>query len=119
MHGQCWSQRLKGRAAQLFAEKRPWQPAAVLSSPEVLELHKGLLDEGRDLVDRVVIGHLLHMLYSRARFSDLLAVQSLELDDEGQFRCTRAQRMQTAGQNSCPSLQWQLELMASLGPRPT
>ena len=33
-------------------------------------------------VDRIFVGHLLHLLYARARFSDLLAATELFLDEE-------------------------------------
>lgn len=43
------------------------------------------MDESRCDVDRIFIGHLLHMLYARARFSDLLAVTELFIDEEDAF----------------------------------
>ena len=79
------SQRLKGRASQLFANKKPWRPAEPLSVAEVLEFHKAMNDVQRDITDRIICGHLLHMLYSRSRFSDLLAAQDVVLDTEGLF----------------------------------
>ena len=79
------SQRIRGRASQLFASKKPWQPAEPLSVQEVLALHRAMNDKSRDLTDRIIVGHMLHMLYSRSRFSDLLAVQSLFIDEDGQY----------------------------------
>jgi hypothetical protein len=40
------------------------------------------MDENRCEVDRIFVGHLLHMLYARARFCDLLAVTELFMDEE-------------------------------------
>ena len=79
------SGRIKGRASQLFARKRPWQPADPLTTSEVVSLHQALEDERRNVVDRVIIGHIIHMIYARARFSDMLAVQGLSLDEESMF----------------------------------
>ena len=48
-------------------------------------LHKSMMDEKRSRFDRVFIGHLLHMIYARARFSDLLACVNGFLDEECMF----------------------------------
>ena len=79
------SLRIKGLAAQLFATKKPWKPSDVLTVSDVEFLHWCFMDESRCEVDRIFVGHLLHMLYSRARFSDLLATTELFLDEEGAF----------------------------------
>ena len=79
------SARVKGLAAQLFAAKRPWRPSDPLTTEQVLALHSMLDSEDANLVDRVFCGHLLHMVYSRSRFSDLLAVERLFLDSDGMF----------------------------------
>ena len=79
------SGRIRGRASQLFASKRPWQPADPLTTQEVILLRQGMSDVNRSLIDRAILGHILHMLYSRSRFSDLLAVQDMSLDSEKAF----------------------------------
>ena len=79
------SGRIKGRASQMYASKRPWRPADPLTTQEVVVLHQMLEDNERNVVDRLVAGHLLHMIYSRSRFSDLLAVQEVSVDSEGQY----------------------------------
>ncbi|CAL1140753.1 unnamed protein product [Cladocopium goreaui] len=79
------SLRIKGLAAQIYARKKPWRPSDVLSVNEVEFLHLCFMDESRCDVDRIFIGHLLHMLYARARFSDLLAVMELFIDEEDAF----------------------------------
>lgn len=79
------SLRVRGLAAQLYACKRPWKPADPLAVSDVQFLHRAMLDDRRCLVDRVFIGHLLHMVYSRARFSDLLAAVNCVLDKEQMF----------------------------------
>ena len=79
------SLRVRGLAAQLYACKRPWRPADPMSVSDVSFLHKSMMDERRCLVDRVFIGHLLHMVYARARFSDLLAATNCALDSDGMF----------------------------------
>ena len=65
------SMRLKGLAAQSLAKRRPWSPASLLTVDEVLRLHAFLNDIEANLVDRVIAGHFLHLLYSRSRWSDL------------------------------------------------
>ena len=79
------SLRVRGLAAQLYACKRPWKPADPLTVSDVQFLHKAMEDEKRSLVDRIFIGHLLHMDYARARFSDLLASVNCALDEECMF----------------------------------
>ena len=79
------SLRIKGLSAQLLSEKRPWRPADVLQVKDVLRLHEALNDETICLTDRVIVGHFIHMLYARARWSDLVAVQNAFLDAEGAF----------------------------------
>ena len=76
------SLRVKGMSAQLKATKRPWLPADCLTVAEVESLHHCLEDSTRRVVDRLLAGHLLHLLYARCRWSDLLAVQNLELDSD-------------------------------------
>eukprot|EP00438_Fugacium_kawagutii_P008124 Skav207779 [mRNA] locus=scaffold5169:4757:8879:- [translate_table: standard] len=79
------SNRVKGLCAQLHSHKRPWQPASVLTVAEVKKMHRFLSDDSKSLPDRAICGHLLHMLYCRARWSDLLMVQRLYIDPEGRY----------------------------------
>eukprot|EP00435_Cladocopium_sp_Y103_P068717 s1151_g32.t1 len=79
------SLRVRGLAQQLYAHKRPWRPADALQVSEVVLLHRLLLDPNRSKIDRIFIGHILHMVYSRSRFSDLLAVTECMLDEEKMY----------------------------------
>ena len=79
------SLRARGLSAQLFAAKRPWKPADLLTTEEILKLHSFLEDTTKNVVDRVMAGHLLHMLYVRARWSDLLSVRNAAIDVDGLF----------------------------------
>ena len=79
------SRRVKGIAAQMFASKRPWKPADAFTTAQVVALHKAFEDTANHLTDRVILGHILHLLYSRSRFADLLAVEHLMLDDEKMY----------------------------------
>ena len=79
------SLRVKGLASQLYASKKPWKPSDVLSVSDVEFLHHCFMDGTRSDVDRVIIGHFLHLLYARARFSDMLSVTGCFLDEEGAF----------------------------------
>ena len=74
------SLRAKGLASQLFITKRPWRPADLLTIKEVLQLHAFLESDDRNLIDKVMVGHLLHLLYVRARWSDLFAVRNGMVD---------------------------------------
>ena len=74
--------RIKGASNQMKAAKRPWRPADLLTVHEVLKLHEVLESEQRHIVDRVFCGHLLHLLYGRARWSDLLATKHLHIDSD-------------------------------------
>eukprot|EP00435_Cladocopium_sp_Y103_P066376 s126_g28.t1 len=79
------SLRLKGLAAQLYATKRPWRPSDVLTLSDVEFLHQCFCDKSRSSIDRIFIGHALHLLYGRARFSDLLAITECFLDEDWAF----------------------------------
>ena len=79
------SLRVRGLASQLYTTKRPWRPADALSVSDVVFLHKAMADERRSIIDRVFVGHLLHMIYARARFSDTLASVNCVLDEEEMF----------------------------------
>ena len=74
------SLRVKGMSAQMKVTKRPWLPADCLTVAEIEALHHCLEDGSKHIVDRLLAGHMLHLLYARCRWSDLLAVQNLELD---------------------------------------
>ena len=90
------SLRVRGLSAKLFAQKRPWHPADPLTTAEVVRMHYALCDEKRSLYDRVIIGHFLHMIYSRSRWSDLLAVSNVYLDESRRlvFEMVRVQQFQ-------------------------
>ena len=79
------SLRVKGLSAQMRLKKKPWRPAALLTIAEVTLLHAGLEDETLDITDRILCGHMLHLLYSRSRWSDLLAVVDAYMDEDKAF----------------------------------
>lgn len=79
------SLRIRGLAFQLYISKRPWRPSDVLTVAEVEFLHECFVDPKRSDIDRVIVGHMLHLLYARARHSDLLAVTNAVLDEDGAF----------------------------------
>ena len=77
--------RVRGLSAQMFSQKKEWQPADTLTVDEVKRIHTFMDDEANHLTDRVLAGHLLHMLYVRARWSDLLSVKQAYIDSEGVY----------------------------------
>ena len=79
------SLRAKGLSSQLFITKRPWRPADLLCIKEVLRLHSVLSSSEHNLVDRVIVGHLLHLLYVRARWSDMFSVRNGVVDRQHTF----------------------------------
>ena len=79
------SLRIKGISAQMKSKKRAWQPASILTLAEVKKLHNILEDTECHVTDRLLCGHALHLLYGRSRWSDLLSVQHVFLDDCGKY----------------------------------
>ena len=79
------SLRVKGISAQMRAGKKPWRPADLLHVDAVLKLHALLADPSKPLGDRIFSGHVLHLLYSRSRWSDLNSVTDVYLDGDTQF----------------------------------
>eukprot|EP00434_Breviolum_minutum_P045195 symbB.v1.2.040461.t1/scaffold7255.1/size12309/1 len=77
--------RVRGLSAQMFSQKKEWQPADTLTVDEVKRIHTFMDDGANHLTDRVLAGHLLHMLYVRARWSDLLSVKQAYIDSEGVY----------------------------------
>lgn len=53
----------------------------------VMTMRREMNNEERDLIDRVVLVHLLHFSCSRARCSVLLFVSTLFMDDESVLEC--------------------------------
>lgn len=89
--------RVKGTSAQMKARKRPWRPADLLSAEEVRKLRNVLLCSDEPVGDRIICGHMLHLLYSRSRWSDLNSVLGLHMDLEGKYielsaRCHKGAR---------------------------
>ena len=79
------SLRIKGISAQMKASKRPWRPADVFTLDEVVKLHSILENPEVCLGDRAMTGHILHLIYSRSRWSDLCNVTNLYIDHEQRF----------------------------------
>ena len=81
---QAWE---KGKMNKLFGKwldfGRTVPPVDVIGRhgwTVVIKIHQFLEDEVKDIIDRVFVGHLLHLLYVRGRWSDLAAVQNGEID---------------------------------------
>ena len=83
--GMLSSLRVRGLSSRLFACKRPWQPADPLTTSEAVRMHGAMNDSSQSLYDRIIVGHLLHMIYSRSRWSDLLAVCHVYLDESSTY----------------------------------
>lgn len=84
--GECErSLRIKGISSQMRASKKPWRPADLLRLDEVQRLHDVLADASQPLGDRTFAGHMLHMLYGRARWSDFNCVTDLFIDSDCQY----------------------------------
>ena len=79
------SLRIKGLSSQMRASKKPWRPADLLRLEEIVRLHNVLSDETQALGDRIFAGHMLHLLYGRARWSDLTCVVDLFMDTDCHF----------------------------------
>lgn len=79
------SARIRGLATQIYSGKRPWRPADPLTVGQVLALHNFMADDKNDLTDRICVGHFLHLLYSRSRWSDALAMVRVHLDEDKVF----------------------------------
>eukprot|EP00435_Cladocopium_sp_Y103_P014918 s3673_g3.t1 len=83
VHGaeQCvQSRRLQGSAELQMALKRPTRQARPLSVEEVRRLHRATLNVATDIQQRVLASHLLLMLYTRSRVSDLAHVEEVAHD---------------------------------------
>lgn len=76
------SLRVRGLAAQLYTTKRPWRPSDPFTVKQVLKLHQLLENANANLTDRIFAGHILHLVYGRCRWSDLLAVGFVHLDEQ-------------------------------------
>eukprot|EP00435_Cladocopium_sp_Y103_P017619 s1836_g4.t1 len=71
------SRRLQGLAQLPLTLKKPTRQARPLMVEEVRHLHKATLDLASDLQQRVLAAHLLLMLYTRSRASDLSHVEGV------------------------------------------
>eukprot|EP00438_Fugacium_kawagutii_P013461 Skav231265 [mRNA] locus=scaffold2436:156424:157206:+ [translate_table: standard] len=74
---QHFSGRLTGQAEIQLAMKSATRQARPLSVNEVKKLHAAASDEGRSDLDRVMASHLLLMMYTRSRNSDLAHVHEI------------------------------------------
>lgn len=79
------SPRIRGLASKLLASKKPWRPSDAFTVDQVKLMRKALADVNKDLVDRVIVGHLLFMTYGRCRWSDTLALQNVYVDEQQAF----------------------------------
>ena len=79
------SLRIRGISSQMRAGKKPWRPADLLRLEEVLQLHAVLNNQEKPLGDRIFAGHVLHLLYSRSRWSDLFSVTDVHIDPDGLY----------------------------------
>ena len=79
------SLRVKGICAQMKAKKRAWRPASILTVKEVVILHKLLENKTAALGDRCIAGHLLHLLYGRSRWSDMVHIEGFFVDIDNKY----------------------------------
>eukprot|EP00971_Amphidinium_carterae_P334810 6470298-Amphidinium_carterae.1 len=71
--------RVAGLAAAELTRKRPLKQMTTLSVDMIAALESTVW-EAEALPDAVIAGHLLFLPYARARWSDVQAVVSLEMD---------------------------------------
>jgi hypothetical protein len=79
----CQSQRIAGFCKRKFLEKRPLKQARVLTTDQVKCLENMVIGDGAeyfDLLDRIMAGHCLYILYARSRWSDGLRPNSIVID---------------------------------------
>ena len=74
------SAQVKGRASQLYAQKREWRPAPLLSVQEVRLIHTFMDDETNTDFERFFAAHVLLAIYSRSRWSDFRSVKQIIFD---------------------------------------
>ena len=74
------SRRLQGSAELQLALKGPTRQARPLTVDEVKRLHRVTMDDSVDLQTKVLACHLLLMVYSRSRTSDLAHVEEISHD---------------------------------------
>ena len=72
--------RTKGVAHEWFLKKRKLLQRPPLSVNQVIVLEKIVMDESRHVTDRIAAGFFAFVLYSRARYSDALHVETLKSD---------------------------------------
>ena len=72
--------RTKGVAHEWFLKKRKLLQRPPLSVNQVIVLEKIVMGESRHVTDRIAAGFFAFVLYSRARYSDALHVETLKSD---------------------------------------
>ena len=105
------SLRVQGVATQMRAAKRPWRPADILSLAEIKELHRILGSSATNPVDKVFAGHMLHLLYSRSRWSDLTEVGKLYIDP-----CSRFLELETRSHKGAKTAELKSMLLPLVAP---
>ena len=73
------SPRVVGMCSRVLVSKKKLKQAKPLTVKMVMALER-LVEEASDPIDRILSGHMLFILYSRSRWSDVQAIESLEFD---------------------------------------
>ena len=105
------SLRVHGVAMQMRACKQPWRPADTLSLAEIKELRRILGSSATNAVDKVFAGHMLHLLYSRSRWSDLTEVGHLYIDP-----CSRFLELDTRSHKGAKTAELKSRLLPLVAP---
>lgn len=74
------SSRVRGKASQVFAQKKEWRPAPLLTVQEVRLIHSFMDDSRNSLLERIFAAHVLFAIYSRSRWRDLRCVKQIIFD---------------------------------------
>ena len=76
------NKRLEGLAFSMFIPKRLTQQRQALTAVQVRAMENFVVT-GECLQDKVLTGFMLVCLYTRARFGDAMAIEKLDLDQDG------------------------------------
>ena len=77
------SRRLVGQSELQAALKGPTKQARPLTVMEVRKLQKFMADPSKELQERLICSHLVLMIYTRSRNSDLAYVEGISHDNAG------------------------------------
>ena len=90
------SRRLVGQSELQAALKGPTKQARPLTVMEVRKLQKFMADPSKELQERLICSHLVLMIYTRSRNSDLAYVEGISLMT---MQCERAETSSVGSSN--------------------